>query len=286
MTPQFSTIALLSTHLWVDNWLLQKGQAYTNTSSRLYYQADSGIGPGYVAYASPFRQWVWDSGVSGAIVPSFVSGTVGLGGTGTVSRGQSGMMIDYENGRVIFPVAVGTGQCISGSYAFKDLNVYKANETQEKMVFSNKYYLNSRFARPITGIPPPQAMVTPCVFITDTHTENQNWTFGGVYNTVNTVTLVVMAETMNQLEGALSLFVDAKDTVYPQLNLNVWPLNSFGDYKSGYNYSTIKAQYGQPGNLFTVTDVSASKLGDGTKIDNSVFVGLVDITVEKPRSIR
>lgn len=285
MTPQFSTITLLSTHLWLDNWILQRGQAYTNTTSRLYYQADSGLGSAYVAYASPFRQWVCDSGVSGALVTSRVSGSIGIGGTGIVNRGQSGMIIDYENGRVIFPSIVGTGHLITGSYAFKDINIYKANETLEKMVFTNKYYLNSRYARPITGIPPPRDMVTPCMFVTSAHTTNKPWTFGGVYYTTNTVSLVVLAETMNQLEGSLSLLTDAKDACFPQLNLNVWPLNSFGDYKSGYNYEIIKNQYGTPGNLYTIVESNASKVGDDAKIDDNIFIGLVDLTICKPRSI-
>ncbi len=284
MQPQFSTTTLMSFHLWFDNYITQKGQAYTNTSSRLYYQPDSTL-PQYAAYASPFRSWVCDSGVSGALIPSQISGSLGLGGTGFVNRGQSGMIIDFENGRVLFPAAVGPNAIISGSYAFKDLNVYKANETSETMVFTNKYYLNSRFARPITGIPPPREMVTPCVFISDASSTNDGFALGGAYNTTMHLTLNVLAENLTQLEGVNSMMTDAVDLCFPLLPFSAWPLGFLGDYKSGYNYQAYKQQYGGTSNLYSITEVRASKVGDGVKIDESIFLGIVDVTITKVRNI-
>lgn len=290
MQPQFSTTTLMSTHLWLDNWLTQRGQAYTNHTSRLFYQPDGRL-PGYVAYAAPFRSWVCDSGVSGAWVPSQISGDFGV-----LGHGQSGLMFDFVNGRVLLPAAFGTGHVITGSYAFKDLNVYKANETQEKMVFGNKYYLNPRFsANAATGAPPIEwdtklqayNMVTPCVFLNDAATRNEGWAFGGAYETTMTVSLTVMAETMTQLEGALSLITDAKDVSFPQLPFTAWPLDFLGDFKggTGYNYETLKQQYGTPANLYTITEARTSKVGDGVRIDQSVFLGVADLTVTRVRAI-
>ncbi len=286
MAPQFSSTTLMSFHLWLQNYIEQKGQAYTNTSSRLYYQPDTQL-PQYVAYASPFRSWICDSGVSGAQIPSCISGSLGLGGTGFVGRGQSGMIIDYENGRVLFPASVGSNAIISGSYAFKDINVYKANETAETMVFTNKYYLNSRFARPITGIPPPYDEVTPCIFVSDAHTSNAGFALGGTYNTTMHVTLNVFAETMTQLEGVNSMLTDAVDLCFPQLPFSAWPLNFIGDYKggTGYNYQALKQQNNTPANLYSITEVRASKVGDGVKIDEGIFLGMVDVTIERLRAI-
>lgn len=47
-TPSFGTVTLLSFYEWLDNWLLQRGQAYTNNTSRFYYQPDPTL-TGYVA---------------------------------------------------------------------------------------------------------------------------------------------------------------------------------------------------------------------------------------------
>ncbi len=291
MNTQFSTITLLSFYQWLDNQILQKGQAYQNNTSRLFYQPDSTLGSSKVAYAAPFKSWVWDSGVSGAAILTSVSGSLNM------SRG-TGMIVDYENGRVIFDASVGSKAIISGSYAFKDFNVYFANQTDERMIFSNKYYLNSRFnnsATP-TGAVPIQwnerlkayNMVTPCIFVSNVHTKNPGWAFGGLYNTTTTIVLNVLAETQGQLQGAMSLLTDCQDMVFPQLGTHQWPLNAFGDWKggTGYNYQTIKTLHGQPGNLFTITDVQASAISDYTKIDESVFGAVIALTVEKPRTLR
>lgn len=280
ITSSFSTTTLNSFYLWLDSYIQQNGQAYINTSSRLYYQPDTRLDPSCVAYASPFKSWVYNSGVSGATIAGIVSGTMG-----TISRGQSGLQIDYPNGRVILPAIVGTNAVLSGSYAFPDFNLYFANQTAEQMVFTNKYYLNSRFNRPITGLPPPYAMVTPCVFITDYSMSNENWAFGGLYNSAFNLTVNVLAENLGQLENLLSILGDARYSIFPQLGANMWPLGPSGDYKSGYNYQTILSQYGTPGNCYTVIDVSSSKISDFVKIDEALFLGVVDFKLEKPRTI-
>lgn len=284
MNYSFSETTLNSFYQWLDNQILSKGQAFYQTTSQFLYQPDPTLGAGYVAYAAPIKSLVWDSGIPGANVITGISGSFGA-----LSQGQSGMMIDYVNSRVILPASFGTSAVISGSYSFKELNVYYANQSQEKMVFTNKYYLNSRFNRtPATSTPPPYTMVTPCIFITNAMTENEPWAFGGVYKTVFHITLNVLAENLSQLEGVLSIMEDSKQAYFPQLGPNQWPLDSFGALKggSGYSYSALVAQNGQPGNLYTIEDVKTSKVGDGIKINESVFVGQVDLTISKPRSIR
>jgi hypothetical protein len=283
MNYSFSETTLNSFYQWLDNRLLTQGQAFYTNTSRYLYQPDSTLGTGYVAYAAPIKSFVWDSGVAGATVPTVISGSFG-----TLSRGQSGMMMDYVNGRVILPSSFGTAATISGSYSFKELNIYYANQSQERMVFTNKYYLNSRFNRTAaTNTPPPYSMVTPCIFITNGTMENNPWAFGGTYETQFNITLNVMAENLSQLEGVLSILADSRLSYFPQLDPAAWPLNSFGDFKNGtgYSYSALVAQYGQPSNLYTIEEVKTSKVGDGVKINESIFVGICDLVISKPRSI-
>lgn len=282
MQPQFSQITVVSFIPFLDNMLLQKGQAFTNYTSQLFYQPDPQLGPGLVAYASPFKQWVFDSGVSGASIYDTVQTSIG-----PISRGQSGMMIDYNNGRVIFNSAVGTNLTVSGTYAFKDLNVYVPNQTQERTIFSNHYYLNSRFNNQATGAVPAYSFVTPAIFVTDANENNPPWALGGLYNTTFTISLNVLAENQTQLKGALSLIADLKDTAFPQLPISAWPLNEYGDYKggSGYNYQTIIAQYGNPGNLYMIDNVKTTVVSDYAKIDEAMWLGIADCTVRRVRTI-
>ena len=51
--------------LWFDNFLLQKGQAYSNKTGTLFYQEDTRLPGGFQRYSSPYKQWVNDSSVTG-----------------------------------------------------------------------------------------------------------------------------------------------------------------------------------------------------------------------------
>ena len=197
------------------------------------------------------------------------------------------MKVDYQNGRVILNAAFGTNALVSGTYAFKDLNMYVANQTQERQIFTTHYYLNSRFNGQPTGAVPAYSPVTPCIFVTNANEDNPPWALGGVYNTTFTVSLNILAENMTQLEGALSIVTDMTDTAFPQLPLSAYPLGEFGDYKggSGYNYQTIIAQYGTPANLYFINKVKTSKVSDFVRINESLFLGLADINVSRVRTI-
>jgi hypothetical protein len=235
MKNSFVSTTLLSYMQWLDNEILSVGGAYTNTSSQFYYKPDQRLGSSFVAYHSPFKSFVWDSGISGANVITQISGDFG-----TLSRGESGLIIDYENGRILLPSSFGTNRQISGSYSFKDFNIYFANQSQEEIVFTNKYYLNSRFNRQPTQCPPAYDMATPAIFISTISEKNDNFQFGGVYNSSVLLGVTVLAENLNQLDGALSIISDSEGDNFPQLPQSEWPLNYYGDFKSGvYSYSNL-----------------------------------------------
>lgn len=371
MRTQFSTTTLLSFYQWMDNYLLQKAQAYTNHTSQLYYQPDSTLGTGYIAFSAPFKSFVWDSGVSGATMfnavsgyffdSSLFSGVVGtppyttaifpqvsisggslvplqltlndgsyfsiVSGTGIVSgqsiffpdniaqtgalrisgatsgytdlsfvidgtptvirRGDQGMITDFVNSRVLIPsYLLLPNAVLSGSYSFKDFNVYFANQGADRATFTDKYYLNSRFGRPATGLTPPNGIVAPYIFLSNVGEGNEDWALGGKYDTAFKIKASIAAETLGQLEGAISYLTDSTNSVFPQLETNTWPLNNYGDFKSGYNYQTILSQYSTPSNQFMVTAAKGRKVSDGVKANESLFLGEVVFNVSKPRYIR
>jgi hypothetical protein len=266
---------------WVENALLNEGQAYKNYTSKLYYRADNRV-PGYVSYSAPFKQWVYDYGVSGAQICSGISGSI------TLSNNQGGMLIDYENGRVLLPSSFGTGLNISGSYAFKDFNTYLSNETEEKLLTTEKYYLNSRYNQgPVSGIE-PYAVITPGMFINALSTDNKGFALGGLKQTRISMSTILFAETMDNLDAAISFLSDKAEKSFPQINKSIDPLTPFGGvktglYPSGYNYLTVKGQNWAPGNLFYVESVRGSKLSDSFKVNNKNFAGIVDFQITKER---
>ncbi len=64
MIPQFQHKLSSSFLLWFDNYLLTKGQAYTNTTGRFYYYQDERVPNTYKVFGSPYKQWVSDYSIT------------------------------------------------------------------------------------------------------------------------------------------------------------------------------------------------------------------------------
>jgi hypothetical protein len=283
MKPQFVNNAVASFLFWSENELLTKGEAYKNFTSKLYYAPDPRLGSSYNTFASPFKQWVYNQGISGANIMSGVSGSVNL------TNYQSGLQIDYDNGRVILPSSLGTGLNITGSYAFKEVNFYLSNETEEFLITDNKYYLNSRFiGQAPSGKLPPYDFVNPAIFIVHSNVGNEPIALGGMKDTEINLSMVVMVETSYHLDAILGIYADSEEKSFPLLSIYDDPINEYGNvkqslYPSGFNYSNIIAEKGQPGNLLYIKSVAGAKVSDRIKLNSQLFAGVVDFTVSKFR---
>ncbi len=79
--------------------------------------------------------------------------------------------------------------------------------------------------------------------------------------------------------------IDSQDVVFPRVPRSVWPLDEYGAWKgtSGYNYETVKERYCS--DRLTISSVQASKVGDGVRLDDGIFLGLIDVVVDKVRTI-
>jgi hypothetical protein len=369
MQPTFSTNALRSLGQWLDHYMLQNGQAYTNQTTQLYYQYDPRLGTGFASFVAPFRSMVFDSGVSGAVIfgqasgylyPSgSISNNTGTGiyssvnfpqisiGTGSLTSltinfetgayisnptgyvmisennvfipdniaqtgvvrisgqstndysdivfitdanttivisGQQAVKTDFINGRLIVPANyIPSSSMLSGTYAFRDFNIYFANQISDRAIFTNRYYINSRFNRVQNPPPALYDMVAPCMFLSMRTMGSEPFKLGdNVYNTEIDFRIVVVSDTLYKLENALSLICDAKHLTFPLLSPSDWPLNFYNTYKTSYNYDILKAQYTSVTPLM-ITDVSTFKLSDNVKANQSLFFGGADITVEYSR---
>ena len=79
MRPQFQHEATTSFALWLDNYLVRHGEAYSNKVGNLYYIEDDRLpvypeNPihGLVSYSSEYKQWVYNNDVNDAAIPSGV----------------------------------------------------------------------------------------------------------------------------------------------------------------------------------------------------------------------
>ena len=278
MKEQFQHKVTTSFFLWFDNFLLEKGEAYSNKTGQLYYYSDPRLDSDYVAYGSPYKQWVTDSSITGATIPTGVH-------FGTDTSGRSdGITFDFDNGRVLVEDSV-TGSTITGEFAVKDFSIYLTNDTEDDLIVENKYVVNSRLpSGPLTYIEPYDDVV-PAVFISTSQSDNTPFAFGGMQDTKVQIKAVVIAEDTYQLDGVLSIFMDSIDETIVPVPMSGYPITELGDLKGdSYNYTGTTDNY--TGGLdFYIDKVRTSKLSDRTRreLANELYIGFIDFDLQQHR---
>ena len=66
MKEQFVHTLTNSFMLWFDNFLLKKGEAFSNQTGTFYHTPDDFLDDSYVPFSSPYKQFVTDSSIAGA----------------------------------------------------------------------------------------------------------------------------------------------------------------------------------------------------------------------------
>ena len=199
MKPQFQHQLVTSFALWLDYVILKKGEAFYNIESPFYYQTDDRLDDEYHAFASPHKQWVYDSSISGA----HIIDEVVLNGK-AIGKDEEGGSIkyDYNNGRVLIPkLMANPTDDVSGKYSVKDFNIYITDQTEEELLIETKFNTNSRFDQDSEGGVKPYDQVVPAVFISYENGHNEPFAFGGMDTTKSQLRCVVFAENSYQLDG-------------------------------------------------------------------------------------
>jgi hypothetical protein len=278
MKEQFHHKLTTSFFLWFDNFLLKKGEAFSNKTGSFYYYSDPLIDSTYTSYGSPYKQWVTDSSIAGANIPTGVYINGGLSGR------NDGVVIDFNNGRTLVSGSA-TDSTITGEFAVKDFSVYLTNDTEDDLIVENKYVVNSRLpSGPETYIAPYDDVV-PAVFLSTSISENKPFAFGGMEDTVVHANAVVLAEDTYQLDGVLSIFMDSVNETFAEIPMSGYPITELGDLKdSEYYYTGTTAGYAGT-QEFIVDKVRVSKLSDRTRrtLANELYIGFVDFDLIKNR---
>ena len=278
MKEQFQHKLTTSFFLWFDNFLLTKGEAFSNKTGEFFYYSDDRLDATYKAYGSPYKQWVTDSSVSGVSIPSGVY----IGGN--FSGRDDGVVLDFDNGRALISGS-STDLTVTGSFSVKDFNVYMTNDTEEDLVVENKYTVNSRLpSGPYTYISPYDDVV-PAVFIAASDARSTPYAFGGMQDTQATMKAVVLAEDPYQLDGVLSIFMDSTEECITPIPMTGYPTTELGDLKNNtYNYTNLKNEY--PNEIkFYVNGVTTSRLSDRDRksLAHDLYVGFIDFDVQQHR---
>tara|TARA_R100000005_G_C4991621_1_gene198949 strand:- start:589 stop:1437 length:849 start_codon:yes stop_codon:yes gene_type:complete len=275
MKEQFQHQLTTAFSMWFDNFLLTKGEAYTNTTGDFFHYTDNRLDSRYQAYGSPYKQWVTDSSVSGATIASGVY----IGGN--FSGRDDGVVLDFDNGRALISGS-NTDLDVTGEFAVKDFNVYLTNDTEDDLIIENKYIVNSRLPSGPWNYIEPYDDVVPAIFLSTDVSENKPFAFGGMEDTVVHAKAVVLADDTYQLDGVLSIFMDSVNESIPRIPMSGYPITELGDLKGGsYYYTGVENAYSS-GTEFFVDKVRTSKLSDRTRnvLANELYVGFIDFDIQ------
>jgi hypothetical protein len=279
MIEQFQHRATTSFMLWFDNFLLKKGQAFSNQTGVFYNYTDDRLDSRYKSFGSPYKQWVTDSSINGATVPS------GVYVNGVFQPRSNSLLLDFENGRALISGASNTAS-VTGAFAVKDFNIYFTNDGEDDLLVDKKYNSNPRvYSAPNTYVE-PYDQVVPAIFISSQSMRNDPFAFGGEDTTRIQMKAVVFAENSYQLDGVLSIFADSQNEVIVNIPFSGHPQTEFGDIKNGYySYEELKSQYRDSRQIFFLEDVVASKLNDkaAKTVTNDLHVGFIDFELSQQR---
>jgi hypothetical protein len=270
MKYQYENQVMSSFLLFVDHEITNKGEAYSNYSS--YFYPVNNIYNGYYTYSAPFKQLVVDESITGpAVMKSiYIDSSLTAIGVG----GLAG--INHYEGELYFTSEV--GGTISGSYAVKDFNVYLTNEPEEKILFEEKYHINTKTTQVLSGLH-SNMQTYPAIYLKNFGGDNQGFAFGGINQTTTQVRAVILADSSFALDAACSIL---KDTHMKQVPIiEDLPFSAMNAYTgSSFNYTGLATGSGP-----RIEKVYVSKdVARGIGPNPSVFSAFVDFDLKLVRS--
>lgn len=261
-----------SAYLWLDYVLVEQNEAFANYSGAL--RSSTQLVSGLNSYSAPHRQFVYDSSVSGAFVPSGVS----IGGT-FAPTGAS-VKIDYYRGQALL---TGSPASVTARYSYKEFNIYFTDSSEKQILFENKFVLAPR-SQPKNENFDAKDLSYPCIFIKSSAGDNKMECFEGCGRTTIPVRLIILAENFFQYRAVTSALRDKKDKWMPIFNPNELPFDEYYSLKNGpFDYSeSVKSIQTDAGRLAYISDVSVSDFQDkvNSLIGPRVFGGFIDLDLE------
>ena len=288
MNAQYDNVVMSSFLLWFDHTLLNKGAAFTNTSSFFYDVAS--LYNGYYTYGSPFRQFVTDESIKN-IHGADIINSVFLNNSVTARGISNFQAINYDMGQVYFSSPVTNAKTtLSGDYAVKDFNVYITNDLEEKLLFETQFKVRNTADTTATGLP-PSTMTYPAIFIKNNGSKNEPIAFGGQDQTETDLRAIILSDDQYKIDAVGSIFRDKVRSFVPLIPAANMPFNTLGDFTNNqqYNYTGLVDDYSKTG-VF-IDNVYTSKVGgvtytQKTNINPDVFSMIIDFEISDIRTPR
>jgi hypothetical protein len=263
MKPGFINELSSSFAMWLDNKILSEAEGYYNYSGYLNLTEDPFFSDNFI-YASKYRQWVSDSDVTGAVIPSgFYSGDLA-----NFIPKDADNRIDYGMGRVISSTINETGKDIFFSqFSVKEFNIYLTYQSETYLLFEDSLLRQTKFNSEIDFFKYNENPY-PAIFIKFSDGRNNPFAFGGIDEADWNVRCTILSDSAFKLDSVISCLSDSSHSYLKHIETKNIPFNVFGDIKSGeYSYSGLVDM--QTGNNFVYIDsVEISKFSE--KINKTI----------------
>ena len=282
MKIQYENRVMSSLLLYIDHYVCQNGEGFTNTNSYFYpvTQTYSNL----FNYAAPYKQLVADDSVTGATVMKSVY--IDSGGSFELFNvGQSGVnAIDHNDGIVQTSIQITGADRISGDFSVKDFNIYLTNKAEEQILFETKYKLKPKVSQTLSGLP-PDTETYPAIFVKNISSRNTPGYYGGIDLTNIGVRAVILADSAYSLDAVCSILADRNKTMVKLIEEKL-PFNAVGAYTGqAYNYTGLAASV--TSGIF-IEDVSVSKNvgGEYAALNPNIYAAFVDFDLNEFRKPR
>jgi len=286
---QFQHDLLSSFYLWFENHLLgSKVKAYTTNLANnfTFVTGIPDVPATHYAYQGEFRQLVAEHNVDNPNSGFFVGSSFMTGDSDSTN-----VLIDHDNGRLIFPVASGTGMTITANSTVKDVNVYMSNDDEEDIIMSFDFLERGQTDSYLYGKTDrldEKTYVLPACFITLNNSRNREFCFGGEEETITRVSVILVAKDGYTLEGVMSAFNDTARSIITHVPYEDFPYGAHFSIKNfPYVYGElIAAQATYTGSISEIISVNTSKLSKSLlkeRLNKEFSVGFIDFDLSTYR---
>ena len=246
-----------SVYLWLDNLMLNSlaaHKAYTG----VFKSVDSDISS-LKTWAAPHKQFVYDSSISNAIVPSGAY----FGGIFRPISAAGGYGIDFLRGQAVSTGEVAS-QVVSGSYSHKEVNIYVTNNPIEQVLFEQTTQDKPKHISNFTGFG-PNDLSFPLIFIHSEIGENKTISLDELSETSIPVRLTVLANSNSMLKSIGGIIRDKTDSHFARFSPEETPFTPIGGLKSGifnYNDRALAIQNANINNLVYIDKTRTSSFSN------------------------
>lgn len=265
MKPGYLNELSASFYYFLDHWILREGEAFFNHSGSLEYSFDPNF-KNYKVYGSRYRQWVSDTDISGANIPSGI-----FSGSSFIPKAANDVRIDYNMGRVILKNSYPANSNIfSSAFSAKEFNIYPTTKDEIDLLFEGAEIKGDKIKKDQAGPLNYKDQPYPAIFVKFNGGQNNPFAFGGMDEADWDVRCTIISDSAYKLDAILSTVSDMAHKSFKYISSNNLPFNVYGDVKPPnflYSYSSMCSSSGNGGWIY-IPSVEISKFPE--KVNQSI----------------